>query len=179
MIDNGRVRGLWCANLTPLDRNGRLDGARMAAHIRILLGQGVDGVAPFGTTGEGPSFSVAERRTGLDGLLAAGLPAARIAAGTGASAFNDAVELTRHALFWMMRTRLPSVIVLHVSAAMARKLSAIADSEGPAILAALLGAIIAGPSESPDTQNPQAMLSGGPPLMPFQQRTPAEGTSLD
>ena len=71
MIDNGRVRGLWCANLTPLDRNGRLDGARMAAHIRILLGQGVDGVAPFGTTGEGPSFSVAERRAGLDGLLAA------------------------------------------------------------------------------------------------------------
>ena len=58
-------------------------------------------------------------------------------------------------------------------------ISAIADSEGPAILAALLGAIIAGPSESPDTQNPQAMLSGGPPLMPFQQRTPAEGTSLD
>jgi len=98
MIDNGRVRGLWCANLTPLDRNGRLDGARMAAHIRILLGQGVDGVAPFGTTGEGPSFSVAERRAGLDGLLAAGLPAARIAVGTGASAFTDAVELTRHAL---------------------------------------------------------------------------------
>ncbi len=98
MIETGRVRGLWCANLTPLDRSGRVDGVRMAAHIRLLLGQGVDGVAPFGTTGEGPSFSVTERRAGLDGLLSAGIPAARMVAGTGAAAFTDAVELTRHAL---------------------------------------------------------------------------------
>ena len=71
-----RVRGLWCATLTPLDRDGRIDAARMAAHVRLLLGQGVDGVAPFGTTGEGSSFSVAERRSGLDALLAGGITAA-------------------------------------------------------------------------------------------------------
>ena len=98
MIDPGRVRGLWCATLTPLDRDGRIDPARMAAHARVLLGQGVDGVAPFGTTGEGSSFSVAERRSGLDGLLAGGITAGRIVAATGAAAITDAVELTRHAI---------------------------------------------------------------------------------
>lgn len=98
MIDPGRVRGLWCATLTPLDRDGRVDAARMAAHVRVLLGQGVEGVAPFGTTGEGTSFSVAERRSGLDALLAGGITAGRIVGGTGAAAITDAVELTRHAI---------------------------------------------------------------------------------
>jgi 4-hydroxy-tetrahydrodipicolinate synthase len=98
MIESQRVRGLWCATLTPLDRDGRVDAARMAAHVRLLLGQGVDGVAPFGTTGEGTSFSVAERRSGLDALLAGGITAGRIVAGTGAAAISDAVELTRHAI---------------------------------------------------------------------------------
>ena len=98
MTDSGRVRGLWCATLTPLDRDGRVDAARMTAHVRLLLSQGIDGVAPFGTTGEGASFSVAERRSGLDALLAGGITAARMVAGTGAAAVTDAVELTRHAL---------------------------------------------------------------------------------
>jgi len=98
MTDPERVRGLWCATLTPLGRDGRIDTTRMTAHVRLLLGQGVDGVAPFGTTGEGSSFSVAERRSGLDALLAGGITAARMVAGTGAAAISDAVELTRHAL---------------------------------------------------------------------------------
>ena len=98
MIESARVRGLWCANLTPLDREGRVDAARLTAHVRVLFSQGVDGIAPFGTTGEGPSFSVAERRSGLDALLAGGITAGRIVAGTGGAAFTDAVELTRHAI---------------------------------------------------------------------------------
>jgi 4-hydroxy-tetrahydrodipicolinate synthase len=98
MIDPGRVRGLWCATLTPLDRDGRIDAARLAAHVRALLAQGVDGVAPFGTTGEGPSFALAERRAGLEALLSSGIGAGRIVAATGSAAFTDAVELTRHAL---------------------------------------------------------------------------------
>jgi 4-hydroxy-tetrahydrodipicolinate synthase len=98
LADSGRVRGLWCATLTPIDRDGRVDRARLAAHVRALLAQGVDGVAPFGTTGEGPSFSVAERRAGLEGLLASGIGAGRIVAATGSAALSDAVDLTRHAL---------------------------------------------------------------------------------
>src|SRR6266480_4593267 len=98
MIEPSPVRGLWCATLTPLGHDGAIDHARMAGHTRAVFAQGVDGVAPFGTTGEGPSFSVAERRAGLDAMLAAGIPASRLVAATGCAAFADAVALTRHAV---------------------------------------------------------------------------------
>jgi 4-hydroxy-tetrahydrodipicolinate synthase len=98
MIETAPVRGLWCATLTPLGVDGAIDHARLAAHVRALLAQGVVGVAPFGTTGEGPSFPVAARRAGIDALLAAGIPASRIIVATGCAAFRDAIELARHAL---------------------------------------------------------------------------------
>ena len=90
------VRGLWCATLTPLDRDGGVDHARFAAHARALLAQGIDGIAPFGTTGEGQSFSVAERQAGLEALLAAGIPAARLVSATGCAALTETIALTRH-----------------------------------------------------------------------------------
>jgi len=98
MIEASPVRGLWCATLTPLGAEGAIDHARMAAHVRALFAQGVDGVAPFGTTGEGPSFSVAERRAGLDALIAAGIAPSQLVPGTGCAAFSDTVALTRHAV---------------------------------------------------------------------------------
>ena len=98
MSETSPIRGLWCATLTPLSPEGAIDHVRMAAHVRALFAQGVDGAAPFGTTGEGPSFSVAERRAGLDALLASGIPAAQLIPGTGCAAFADTIALTRHAV---------------------------------------------------------------------------------
>jgi 4-hydroxy-tetrahydrodipicolinate synthase len=90
------VRGLWCAMLTPLDRNGGVDHPRLANHARRLLARGVDGVAPFGTTGEGQSFGVGERAAGLSALLAAGVPPAKLVAATGCAALSETITLTRH-----------------------------------------------------------------------------------
>jgi 4-hydroxy-tetrahydrodipicolinate synthase len=84
--------------LTPIARTGGIDHARFAAHVHGLLAQGVEGVAPFGTTGEGQSFAVDERRAGLDALLAAGVPGSRIVAATGCAALPETVALSRHAL---------------------------------------------------------------------------------
>lgn len=92
------IRGLWCATLTPIARTGGIDHARFAAHVHALFAQGVDGVAPFGTTGEGQSFAVDERRAGLDALLAAGVPGQRIVAATGCAALPETIALSRHAL---------------------------------------------------------------------------------
>jgi 4-hydroxy-tetrahydrodipicolinate synthase len=93
-----RIRGVWCATLTPLDASGAPDARVLAAHVERLFAAGVDGIALFGTTGEGQSFSVAQRRRGLDTLLAAGIPPQRIVAGTGCAAIADTIELTRHAV---------------------------------------------------------------------------------
>lgn len=91
-------RGVWCATLTPLAAYGNVDGARFAGHVAQLLADGIDGIVPFGTTGEGQSFSVAERMAGLEALVAAGIPAAKIIAATGCAAMPDTIALTRHAL---------------------------------------------------------------------------------
>ena len=93
-----RIRGVWCATLTPLGPAGAPDHARLAAHVARLFAAGVDGIALFGTTGEGQSFSTSERRAGLDAMLENGIPAARIVAGTGCAALTETIELTRHAL---------------------------------------------------------------------------------
>ncbi len=92
------LSGVWCATLTPLTAAGNPDHARLVAHVRRLLAAGTDGVALFGTTGEGQSFSVAERRAGLEALLAAGVAPQRILVGTACAAPTDTIELTRHAV---------------------------------------------------------------------------------
>ena len=91
-------RGTWPALLTPLRADLSIDDVRFAAHALKLLGAGCGGVTPFGTTGEGTSFSVAERIAAVDALIAAGVPANRIIVGTFAAALPDAVALTRHAV---------------------------------------------------------------------------------
>jgi len=89
------VHGLWCAMLTPLARDGGVDHARFADHARWLLAQDVDGVAPFGTTGEGQSLAMADRAAGLAALLEAGIPAGRVVAATGCAALAETIALTR------------------------------------------------------------------------------------
>jgi 4-hydroxy-tetrahydrodipicolinate synthase len=90
------VRGLWCAMLTPLDRGGGVDHPRLVDHARRLLARGVDGLAPFGTTGEGQSFGVGERAAGLSALFAAGILGAKLVAATGCAALSETITLTRH-----------------------------------------------------------------------------------
>lgn len=95
---NSAFRGIWPALLTPLDADLNIDHARFAAHVKALLQLGAGGVTPFGTTGEGPSFSVAERREAIDALIANGVPADRILVSTSCTALPETLELTLHAL---------------------------------------------------------------------------------
>ncbi|HET9763533.1 MAG TPA: dihydrodipicolinate synthase family protein [Casimicrobiaceae bacterium] len=92
------LRGVWCATLTPVGADGKVDPRRLIAHVRRLLTSGVDGVALFGTTGEGQSFSAAERRAGLEALLAGGIEPGRVLAATGCTALPETIELTRQAV---------------------------------------------------------------------------------
>jgi len=92
------VQGVWCAVLTPFDATGSPDHARLAHHVRRILAAGVDGIALFGTTGEGQSLSLNERRAGLDGLLAAGIAPSQILAATGCASLPETIDLTRHAV---------------------------------------------------------------------------------
>ena len=89
--------GIWPALLTPLGADLRVDHARLTAHAQSLLAAGCSGVTPFGTTGEGPSFSVAERIDAVNALVAGGVPASRILVSVICAALPDAIALVRHA----------------------------------------------------------------------------------
>ena len=91
-------QGIWPALLTPLTANLDINIPLFASHSRSLLDAGCMGVTPFGTTGEGPSFSVAERIAAVDGLISGGVPAGRILVSTSCAALPDVVALTRHAV---------------------------------------------------------------------------------
>ncbi len=95
---NDAITGLWVALATPLTEAGAVDHGAMLRHVRFLLERGCDGVVPFGTTGEGTSFSAHERLAAVEALLAGGIPAAKIGLGAGYPAIPDAIALTKAAL---------------------------------------------------------------------------------
>ena len=90
--------GVWAPALTPVDKELRADIHRYATHARWLLHNGCHRIVVFGTTGEAPSFSVAERSSALEGLLKAGLSPQHLVVGTGCAALTDTVTLTKHAV---------------------------------------------------------------------------------
>lgn len=92
------VRGVYAAALTPLTADGTPDAPKLARYARWLLDQGLDGVAPIGTTGEGASTDMAARHAIPEAFAEAGLPGERAIFGTGACAVGDAVAATRAAL---------------------------------------------------------------------------------
>lgn len=92
------IGGLWVAMATPLDAAGNVDHPAFVRHAQWLLAKGCDGLVPFGTTGEGTSFSASERLAAAEALLRAGIPALRIALATGFPAITDSIALTRQAL---------------------------------------------------------------------------------
>ena len=96
--DRNAFRGAWPALLTPLDAQLRIDHDKFAAHAKERLANGCMGVTLFGTTGEGPSFSLVERREALTMMIARGVPAERIMVSTSCAALPETLELTRHAV---------------------------------------------------------------------------------
>ena len=90
--------GIWPALLTSLDAALNIDHAKFAAHARALIAAGCGGVTPFGTTGEGPSFGLDERRAAIDTLVTGGVPGAQILVSTSCAALPETLALTKHAL---------------------------------------------------------------------------------
>jgi 4-hydroxy-tetrahydrodipicolinate synthase len=86
----------WVAAATPCDKNLKFDDGIYKEIMAYLKEQGADGVVVLGTTGEYPSFSVAERkkiaetalkhRNGLNIIVSPGTPN-----------FPETIELSQHA----------------------------------------------------------------------------------
>ncbi|MEM8823733.1 MAG: dihydrodipicolinate synthase family protein [Pseudomonadota bacterium] len=91
-------QGVYAAAITPVAADGRPDTAKLIAYCQRLIDDGLDGIAPTGTTGEGNSLPFDWRLELPSAFATAGLAADRVIFGTGSCAADDAVALTKAAL---------------------------------------------------------------------------------
>jgi 4-hydroxy-tetrahydrodipicolinate synthase len=86
-------RGASAAMITLYREDGAVDGPAMGRFGRWLLGQGCESLLAFGTTGEGPSVSVAEKMEAVRAMMDAGISAQAIIVGAGSPSLTDVVTL--------------------------------------------------------------------------------------
>jgi 4-hydroxy-tetrahydrodipicolinate synthase len=70
-IKGGAMHGVYVPLLTAFTDEGEVDAGACAAHAEWVAARGVQGLVPFGSSGEGPSLSLDERLRVLDRLAAA------------------------------------------------------------------------------------------------------------
>jgi 4-hydroxy-tetrahydrodipicolinate synthase len=90
--------GVLPALITPLTGDGSaIDGGALAAIVDRLIGAGVAGLVPGGSTGEFTTLSHPERRELIEITVGAAAGRVPVVAGTGALSTRETVELSIHA----------------------------------------------------------------------------------
>ncbi len=91
------LSGVFAPIVTPFRTDGvTIDYAWIPYHLQYLQSQGLDGVVPMGTTGEGPSLSLDERKALLDTVMAR-RGNLRVVPGVGTPSLTETIDLVRHA----------------------------------------------------------------------------------
>lgn len=92
-----KTSGLIAAPFTPLHANGALNLDAVAAYARHLHGNGVVGAFICGTTGEGASLTLDERRRVAERWMAAAPAGLRVIVHVGHTCLDDSRALAAHA----------------------------------------------------------------------------------
>jgi 4-hydroxy-tetrahydrodipicolinate synthase len=90
--------GVLPALITPFTESGdTIDTAALAANVERLIGAGVGGLVPGGSTGEFTTLTHAERRELIVATIEAAAGRVPVVAGTGALSTAETIELSVHA----------------------------------------------------------------------------------
>jgi 4-hydroxy-tetrahydrodipicolinate synthase len=90
--------GVLPALITPFTEDGSaIDTGALAANVERMVGAGVGGLVPGGSTGEFTTLTHAERRELVELTVAAAAGRVPVVAGTGALSTRETVELSVHA----------------------------------------------------------------------------------
>jgi 4-hydroxy-tetrahydrodipicolinate synthase len=93
-----KLTGVIPPLLTPFTEDGEMvDEEALRAHVEWLIGRGVHGLMPCGTTGEGPLLTVPERKRLLEVVHAVARGRVAVIAHVGAASTRETTELARHA----------------------------------------------------------------------------------
>jgi 4-hydroxy-tetrahydrodipicolinate synthase len=87
----------WVAACTPCDKNLKFDDAYYKDMMAYFKDQGADGVVVTGTTGEYPSFSMAERKKIQETALKHRAGLTSVIVSTGTPNYPETLELSMHA----------------------------------------------------------------------------------
>lgn len=91
-----KIEGVIVPLLTPL-REDTLDRDSTAALIEHVIGHGVRGLFPLGTTGEGPLFNLAERKQYAEWVVQCAAGRVPVIVHSGTITTAETIELSRHA----------------------------------------------------------------------------------
>jgi 4-hydroxy-tetrahydrodipicolinate synthase len=87
--------GIYAAAMTPWNADLSCNVSKLTDHCKDILSRGLSGVVLFGTTGEGPSFSLAERISITDEVLLQVSPS-RVVLGNGGATIPETVAIAKH-----------------------------------------------------------------------------------
>src|SRR5512141_2488760 len=90
-------RGVVASSVTPFAADGTIDFARIQPHIDWLIGEGVTGISPLGSSGEFFALESADRMRVAEASLEANAGRVHTMVGTHHYSTRIAIELSRHA----------------------------------------------------------------------------------
>ena len=93
-----KLEGIFVPNLTPFQEEGEIDEGALRELVDHLIGAGVSGIVPCGSTGEAPYLSREERRRVIELVVDQVNGRGRVVAGTGVTGTRETITLTRDAL---------------------------------------------------------------------------------
>ena len=91
------IHGVITPTVTPLKPNGDINQDMIRPLVDFLIGRGISGIYPLGSTGEGPLFSTEERKAVAAATVEAVAGRVPVIIHTGAITTGEALELSRHA----------------------------------------------------------------------------------
>lgn len=97
MIDSPPLTGLVAATFTPFHADGSIHFERIPAYTEFLIRNGVAGIYICGSTGEGPSLTIPERRAVAEAFVKAAHGRLRTIVHIGHTCLAEVCELAAHA----------------------------------------------------------------------------------
>lgn len=92
-----KYEGIWSPMPTPLDTTGHIDAKRIPELVEYLVGGGVDGLFPLGTSGEFAFLSRDERRTMIKHVVDAANGRVPVAAGVSDTSIDSVIQYAKEA----------------------------------------------------------------------------------
>jgi len=93
----GNFHGVFVALVTPLQADGEIEYAKLGAFAEYLIGQGVHGLIPLGSTGEYYALSADERERVIRTTVEAAAGRVPVVAGTNAGSTREVLAYSRQA----------------------------------------------------------------------------------